>query len=722
MNVSIDEHTADEHESVRNVLAGWLDDFRAGRCDRSDMEDAFLSVCGSDPEAPWEALSLLDRYQRLGRVDPAVARHLKVKISQLAVGASGGQASQRSPAAPLGSAEQDAESLRTHDIEVPPAVRERPSLRDAEEEDDEEDDEGDEVRGDEVAPHRAPAASVRAHEASASLREPSSDPSVVHAFSAAPSASRRRVLRGRYELLSVLAEGQTSTVYKALDRHRANLAESARYVAVKVYHARFEAHSEALAQLEQGFHLAQSLSHPNIAKVFDLDRDGDTYFVVMELLEGESLASVLRRLQGQPMSRENALVVIGAIGAALAYAHRKGVAHGDLKPRNIMITASGEVRVLGFGFARARGAYGAAHEGPYSAVTTGTQAYASAERLHGLDPDPSDDVYSLACIGYELLSGRHPYGGRAAIQARAQGRRPARPRGLTRKQWHALSRALAWDQADRKVGVGDLLAALGISQETGHTPVPPELLAIPENVYAQRLRRFAAVLVVVAVVVGGAYLVTRIPPPPQRVGVASVAPAPAAEETDAPAAETDTPDGGTLPHEERAQPSALPQAQQPPRQEPIAAGHSATQARAQPQEERTSDVGVGETAAPAQASTRAEAARPATIELSRETYTVFENDVAASVEVRRTGSASNSLRFRWSLRGVSAEAGSDFADIGPGIEEIPSGARTATILIPLVNDSIAESTELFMIEIEPLDEGVEIGRIGEAAVIIVDDD
>jgi len=131
---------------------------------------------------------------------------------------------------------------------------------------------------------------------------------------------------------------------------------------------------------------------------------------------------------------------------------------------------------------------------------------------------------------------------------------------------------------------------------------------------------------------------------------------------------------------------------------------------------------VGETAAPAQASTRAEAARPATIELSRETYTVFENDVAASVEVRRTGSASNSLRFRWSLRGVSAEAGSDFADIGPGIEEIPAGARTATILIPLVNDSIAESTELFMIEIEPLDEGVEIGRIGEAAVIIVDDD
>src|SRR5690606_6970965 len=135
--------------------------------------------------------------------------------------------------------------------------------------------------------------------------------------SAAPT---RRVLRDRYELLSVLGHGQSSTIYKALDRHRANLAESARYVAVKVLNAALDTQPEALAELEREFHQAQSLSHPNIASVFDLDRDEHTYFIVMELLEGDSLAGVLRRLNGQPMSRQKALALNGAIGAALAHA------------------------------------------------------------------------------------------------------------------------------------------------------------------------------------------------------------------------------------------------------------------------------------------------------------------------------------------------------------------------------------------------------------------
>src|SRR5690606_26520263 len=138
--------------------------------------------------------------------------------------------------------------------------------------------------------------------------------------------------------------------------------------------------------------------HPNIASVFDLDRDGSTYFIVMDLLEGESLASVLRRLHDQPMARKNAFVVIGGIGAALAYAHRRAVVHGDLKPRNVMITPSGEVRVLEFGFARAHTSHTGEPDDAHGGITIGTQAYASAERVHGMEPDASDDVYSLACI------------------------------------------------------------------------------------------------------------------------------------------------------------------------------------------------------------------------------------------------------------------------------------------------------------------------------------
>ena len=95
-----------------------------------------------------------------------------------------------------------------------------------------------------------------------------------------------RVLRDRYELLSVLGRGQSGVVYRALDRRRMHLSESARCVAVKVLNDNYADQPAALAELEREFHQAQSLSHPNIVSVFDLDQDGDTYFVVMELLEG----------------------------------------------------------------------------------------------------------------------------------------------------------------------------------------------------------------------------------------------------------------------------------------------------------------------------------------------------------------------------------------------------------------------------------------------------
>ena len=166
--------------------------------------------------------------------------------------------------------------------------------------------------------------------------------------------ARSDVLRDRYELLSILGRGSSGTVYQALDRHRAHLADTARCVAVKVLKLNYQNRPDALAALEREFHQAQSLSHPNIVSVFDLDRDGDTYFIVMELLEGELLADILRRLDGSRCSASTRSRIISSVGAALAHAHRRDIVHADLKPRNIMITSTGEVRVLDFGFARHR--------------------------------------------------------------------------------------------------------------------------------------------------------------------------------------------------------------------------------------------------------------------------------------------------------------------------------------------------------------------------------
>jgi hypothetical protein len=110
------------------------------------------------------------------------------------------------------------------------------------------------------------------------------------------------------------------------------------------------------------------------------------------------------------------------------------------------------------------------------------------------------------------------------------------------------------------------------------------------------------------------------------------------------------------------------------------------------------------------------------LEFDKDTYVATESDGAVRVVVERRGSAQQPASFRWTLRSNSAEQGSDFAGIGPGTERIPAGAVTATLTIPLVSDAVVENTEVFLIEIEPVQAGVTVGEGSNAAVLIVDDD
>src|SRR5690606_30499348 len=128
---------------------------------------------------------------------------------------------------------------------------------------------------------------------------------------------------------------------------------------------------------------------------------------------------------------------------------------------------------LDFGFARERPldlhSASGLNEGPVAAP-----AYASVERVNGSDPHPSDDVYSLACIAYELLSGRHPFGGRSAPLARAHGRQPQRIPGLSGKQQAVLQRALLWTRGERRIDVVELLAGLGCGAAPARLGSPSE--------------------------------------------------------------------------------------------------------------------------------------------------------------------------------------------------------------------------------------------------------
>jgi serine/threonine protein kinase len=257
-------------------------------------------------------------------------------------------------------------------------------------------------------------------------------------------------------------------VFRAFDRYRSSLPLSQRYVAVKVLHASSESREETGDALRRELQCAQALSHQNIVRVFDFDRDGDIDFFTMELLTGELLSGLITRFHPLPMSRTYAWSIIGQIASGLEHAHEHQIVHADLKPQNIMITNAGEVRILDFGASRAQAQE---HAWPGArAASSVTSAYACCELLDGRAPDPRDDLYALACIAYELLMGEHPFQRRRANEARDFGVVPVRPPGLRRRQWLTLSKSLSWHRAGRSMSVRDWLKGLQPRRERSQRP------------------------------------------------------------------------------------------------------------------------------------------------------------------------------------------------------------------------------------------------------------
>jgi serine/threonine protein kinase len=272
----------------------------------------------------------------------------------------------------------------------------------------------------------------------------------------ARAAETERVLRNRYVLESRLGSGGMGTVFKALDRYRCDLPLGNRHVAIKFLHEKTGGRPEILSDLRREFYCTQALAHPNIVKVYEIDRDDGIEFFTMEFIDGRLLSDVI---QADPLSlpQARAWEIISHIAAGLAHAHARNVTHADLKPQNIMITKSGEVRILDFG-ASSRNS---------SAVTP---AYASCELLDGQPADPRDDLFALACVAYELLAGKHPFQRRRSTEARDGRLLASRPRGLTRRQWRTLKMSLAWRREDRSIAVADWIARLHPATAQHATP------------------------------------------------------------------------------------------------------------------------------------------------------------------------------------------------------------------------------------------------------------
>ncbi|TFW10138.1 serine/threonine protein kinase, partial [Oxalobacteraceae bacterium OM1] len=263
-------------------------------------------------------------------------------------------------------------------------------------------------------------------------------------------------LNNRFVLEECIGFGGMGTVYKALDLRKLEASDRKPYIAIKVLNAQFSAHPQSLIALQREAKKAQTLAHPNIVTVYDFDRDGPMVYLTMEYLAGEPLSRLLRSPDFTGMPVDKALHIVGGIARALAYAHERGFVHCDLKPANVFVTHRGDVKVIDFGIARVfRKPDEDSEATVFDAGSLGglTPAYASPEMIEHLVPDPRDDLYALACITYELLTGKHPFNRLAATQARSQGMKPERPEGLHNRQWRALRAALAFDRNQRTPSV-----------------------------------------------------------------------------------------------------------------------------------------------------------------------------------------------------------------------------------------------------------------------------
>jgi len=273
------------------------------------------------------------------------------------------------------------------------------------------------------------------------------------------------IIGGRYELISELGSGGMGKVFKARDRLRAEAQDRNPFIALKVLSERFKEHPDSMIALQRESRRAQTLAHPNVITVHEFFRDGPHFYMTMELLTGKPLDLLLQSDYSEGLAFEDAWPIIEGVGLALQYGHEKGIVHSDIKPGNIFVCTDGTVKVLDLGISRP---IPVANEpeseqtvfDPGTRLGSLTPAYASLEMWNQDTPDPRDDIYALGCVGYLLLTGRHPFDGQSAREAFNQDLSPPKIDKIARSQWSAFVDALRFRRDDRIKSVRQMLNRL----------------------------------------------------------------------------------------------------------------------------------------------------------------------------------------------------------------------------------------------------------------------
>jgi hypothetical protein len=506
-----------------------------------------------------------------------------------------------------------------------------------------------------------------------------------------------------YRLRARLGHGRLGAVYEAQDE-LSRITGSQHFAAVTLIDGQIAARQGFEADFERGAAELKSVAHPNIVNLLEYGRERGYFYLVNELLESASLRFVLNDVGVLPVAET--VAVLRAVGDALEYLHAKAMVHGNLRPENVLVTFGYEVKLLDI-------------------VPTGwligpADALGVPERA----PDRRDDVFGLACLAYEMLTGRHPYNGNSAQEAYGAGLEPARIEGLGDGQWRALEHALAVHRDDRTPNVAQFLIEFGVSPEeklrsvvaAGNEPqrsapefppLPPPAKA-PESsprVVAARARPaqpargsvFRTLFLLFALIgIGaaawyyqeplrtfGADLMATVETEIDRIraadekSAARVADEPLAQ---APAVTDDTP--ATV----------------------VADGTGQTVVTVTPEPVRQSERALP-------------APDPTGFAFQQPLLKVREGDVAARIVIRRTGDLSGAAEVSWRTADGTAVADSDYADLGMRMEIFAPGEANRTVFVPLTNDAVREPEKSF---------GVLLHFGGAAAdelrVDIIDDD